>query len=167
MPENQPATINLPQGGSNGLAAGSAVADRLGQIVALIEQQSGPADVAALAKLVAERFNISEGLAQDIIDGLAALRGLTDRSRLSSGEWVEFRLIVSRLMLQDCVFVDPQIRGGVPVLRGTRISISQIIAELAGSECVAELAEEYDIDSEPIRKLLEGLSIQFDRPFLK
>jgi uncharacterized protein (DUF433 family) len=85
---------------------------------------------------------------------------------INEDEWLEARKIVSALMLKECVAVSREIRSGVPVLRGTRISISQIFAELADSQCVIELSDEYDIDFESIKKLLDGLAIHFDRPFL-
>ena len=90
-----------------------------------------------------------------------------DASLLGDDEWLQFRLATSKSMLKECIAVDPDIRGGVPVLRGTRISISQIFAEISGYPCIVEFAVEYDIDADIVRKLFEGMAIQFDRSFVK
>jgi uncharacterized protein (DUF433 family) len=81
--------------------------------------------------------------------------------------WLLARSLVAKSMVRECIAIDPKIRGGVPVLRGTRISVSQIFAELSGADCVVELADEYDIDPSLIRKLLEGMAIQLDQSYLK
>jgi uncharacterized protein (DUF433 family) len=86
---------------------------------------------------------------------------------LIEDEWIAMRLEVSAVQLREAVVIDPQIRSGVPVLAGTRISISQIFIEIAEGETIYTIADEYAIDSDNIKKLFEGIATQFDRSFLK
>jgi uncharacterized protein (DUF433 family) len=113
--------------------------------------------------------------------GLVKDRGITvDRSANdwhakvvapNSNSWVEqwsvIRLWVSETMLHEAVDVNPKLRNGVPVLRDTRITIAQLIGEVADGRSTIELAEAFDLDSEVLRRFFEGLAIQFDRSFLR
>jgi uncharacterized protein (DUF433 family) len=83
---------------------------------------------------------------------------------LSPEEWLAERARHAMLMLRDCAEVNPRKRGGVPVLKGTRFTLAQILAEIAEGRSVTELAEDFDLDLEIIKQFLEGLSIYFDRP---
>ena len=69
--------------------------------------------------------------------------------------------------LREVTEINPKRRGGVPVLKGTRFTAAQALAELADSSGVNEVAQNFDIDSGTIRKLLEGLSLILMRPFQK
>lgn len=69
--------------------------------------------------------------------------------------------------LHHCVEVNPQVRGGVPVLRGTRFTVSEAMAELADSRGVSEVAENFDLNEELIRELLSGLSLLLNQPYPK
>lgn len=89
------------------------------------------------------------------------LRGIRDE------QWIEERLRFAVSVLRESVTVDPDIRGGVPVLKGTRIPVSQILAEIADDASVSEIAQDLDLDAELLVKLLEGMAIHLDRPFLR
>jgi uncharacterized protein (DUF433 family) len=67
-------------------------------------------------------------------------------------------------VLQNAVEIDPKRRGGIPVLRGTRFTVGQTLAELADSSGVTEVAGRFDLDEEPIRELLAGLALLVERP---
>jgi uncharacterized protein (DUF433 family) len=82
-------------------------------------------------------------------------------------EWISERLRIAAMMLRDSVTIDTQVRGGVPVLRGTRVPIAQILAEVADDAKVSEIAENLDIDPDLIVAILEGLAIHLDRPFFR
>ena len=56
------------------------------------------------------------------------------------------------------VDVDPKRRGGQPVLRGTRFTVSQIFAELADGNGPLELAENFALNEEGIRDLLRRMA---------
>ena len=68
------------------------------------------------------------------------------------------------LLLKDCVEVNPQKRSGVPVLKGTRFTVAQLLAEIAEGRSVAEIAEDFDVDKALIQRLLEGLALCLDGP---
>lgn len=70
-------------------------------------------------------------------------------------------------MMHDCVTADPDIRGGRLVLLGTGFTIAQTLAELASSNGVEEVADEFDLDPEIIRKFLSGMSLLFERSWSK
>lgn len=67
-------------------------------------------------------------------------------------------------MLERVVEIDPHRRGGVPVLRGTRFTVAQVLAELSETACIDEIAENFDLDAGMIRALLDGLSLLLQRP---
>lgn len=51
---------------------------------------------------------------------------------------------------------DPRVKGGAPVIRGTRVSVSALRARIAGGDSLEELQREYDdIDPEAIREAVE------------
>jgi uncharacterized protein (DUF433 family) len=66
--------------------------------------------------------------------------------------------------LQNAVEIDPKRRGGIPVLKGTRFTVGQTLAELADSAGVPEVASRFDLDEETIRELLYGLALLAERP---
>lgn len=43
------------------------------------------------------------------------------------------------------IVVDPNIRFGKPVIQGTRMTVAQVLAKLAGVMTTAELMQEYDL----------------------
>jgi uncharacterized protein (DUF433 family) len=71
------------------------------------------------------------------------------------------------MILHDSVETDPEIRGGVPVIKGTRIPVSQILAEVAEDEKISAIADDFNLDVNTLMKLFEGMAIHLDRPFRK
>jgi uncharacterized protein (DUF433 family) len=80
-------------------------------------------------------------------------------------EWIAVRLHFAAMILRDSVEIDPAIRGGVPVLKGTRIPVSQILAEIAEDFSISEIADDFNLDFDILVNLFEGMSIHLDRPF--
>jgi uncharacterized protein (DUF433 family) len=52
------------------------------------------------------------------------------------------------------IAVDPKVRFGKPVIRGTRVPVDLVIAKLAGGMAPEEVANEYDITVEDVRAAL-------------
>jgi uncharacterized protein (DUF433 family) len=69
------------------------------------------------------------------------------------------------IQLHETIEVDPQMRTGKPVIRGTRLTVAQILAELAEGATLSEIAEDFDVDLEPLRKALEAMALYLDEPF--
>jgi uncharacterized protein (DUF433 family) len=87
-----------------------------------------------------------------------------DTANIRAAEWyIECALAGARL-IRDSVVVDPDRRGGIPVLMGTGFTVSQTLVELADSSGVVEVADEFDLDADVIRKMLNGLSLLLGKP---
>ncbi|HKI30582.1 MAG TPA: DUF433 domain-containing protein [Gemmataceae bacterium] len=85
----------------------------------------------------------------------------------TEAEWLVERAKYALLVIQDCVEVNPNKRGGVPVLRGTRFTVAQLFAEISEGRSLGDIAEDFDIDLVIIKKVMESFAIHFDRPFAK
>ena len=48
------------------------------------------------------------------------------------------------------IIIDPKIQHGKPVIRGTRVPVARIIAELAGGMTREKVMREYEITGEDI-----------------
>jgi uncharacterized protein (DUF433 family) len=79
-------------------------------------------------------------------------------------QWYSECVLWGHEALQNAVEIDPNRRGGIPVLKGTRFTVGQALAELADSAGVPEVAERFDLDEEQIRDLLYGLALLADKP---
>lgn len=57
--------------------------------------------------------------------------------------------------LLDRITVDPAIRSGKPIIRGTRITVGDILEYLAGGMTEAEILGDFpDLDADDIRAVL-------------
>ena len=67
------------------------------------------------------------------------------------------------LQLDEGVESNREKLGGVPVLKGTRISVAQILAEIGEGQSIQAVADDFDLDAEMVKKLGTGLAICLDR----
>jgi uncharacterized protein (DUF433 family) len=67
--------------------------------------------------------------------------------------------------LSDVVEIHNEIRGGVPVLKGSRIPVAKILAELGEDMTLTEIAEDYNVNIQQVKVFIEGLAILLDRSF--
>ncbi len=58
------------------------------------------------------------------------------------------------MKVKDRVVIDPGIQHGRPVIRGTRVPVARIIAELAGGMTREEIMREYEISAEDVAAAL-------------
>jgi len=58
-------------------------------------------------------------------------------------------------MFEDRIIIDPEIRHGKPVIRGTRVPIDIILGSLAGGMEIEEVAEEYGVKKEDVLAAIE------------
>jgi uncharacterized protein (DUF433 family) len=86
---------------------------------------------------------------------------------LTDAEWQLERIRFGLGALRDCIEVNANKRGGVPVLKGTRFTLAQLFAEMADGRSIGEIAEDFDLDFGQLKQFLEGVAIQLDRSFIK
>ncbi len=55
---------------------------------------------------------------------------------------------------KERIIIDPRIQHGKPVIRGTRVPVARIIAELAGGMIREEVMREYEISAEDVSAAL-------------
>ena len=53
------------------------------------------------------------------------------------------------------IVVDPSIRFGKPIIRGTRVPVALVLAKLAGGMTLAAVQEEYELQLEDIQAALQ------------
>lgn len=87
--------------------------------------------------------------------------------RLSPEEWFALCAWHGGERLHDCVSIDPEVRGGLPVLKGTRFTAAEALAELAECGHIEDVAKNFDLEGDSIRDLLNGLSLILNRPYPK
>ncbi len=58
------------------------------------------------------------------------------------------------LELAPRIVVDPDIRFGKPIIRGTRVPVHLVVAKVAGGMSFTALAEEFDLSREDIQAAL-------------
>lgn len=93
----------------------------------------------------------------------AAMRAVSVRHHITT-RWFNECVENGYSILQKTVDVDPEIRGGTPVLKGTGFTVAQTLAELAEGCGVGDLANGFDLEPESIRNMLFALSLLLQRP---
>jgi uncharacterized protein (DUF433 family) len=53
------------------------------------------------------------------------------------------------------ITADPLVKGGKPVIKGTRVPVEFIIGRIAGGMSIAEVADEYSLRPEDVQAALE------------
>ena len=53
------------------------------------------------------------------------------------------------------VVVDPEVRGGKPVIKGTRVPVELVVAKLGGGMVIEEVMAEYGLEREDILAALK------------
>jgi uncharacterized protein (DUF433 family) len=85
---------------------------------------------------------------------------------LAEEDWMAERIRYAAFLMHECVQVDPDVRSGIPVLRGTHFTVAQLLQELADGQCIPDIARRFRIEQEQMRRVLEGMAIYLDHsPF--
>ena len=58
-------------------------------------------------------------------------------------------------MFENRVIIDPEIRHGKPIIKGTRVPVDVILGSLAGGMEIQEIADEYGIDKKDTQAAIE------------
>jgi uncharacterized protein (DUF433 family) len=77
------------------------------------------------------------------------------------------RITYAVSLLTSYITIDTEVRGGVPVLAGTRIPVSRLFAEVADGQSIEEIADDKEIEIEAIRQVFKGFAAYMARPFAK
>jgi uncharacterized protein (DUF433 family) len=59
-----------------------------------------------------------------------------------------------RLELAPRIIVDPDIRFGKPIIKGTRVPVNLVVAKVSGGMTFAAVADEYDLTREDVQAAL-------------
>jgi uncharacterized protein (DUF433 family) len=94
---------------------------------------------------------------------MAAAQGFGERRAAVVGMRVGSRRAQSRrpkrrrynVAMHERIKIDPQIQHGRPVIRGTRVPVETILANLAGRSSWQEIIEDYGVTEEDIAAALE------------
>ncbi len=54
-------------------------------------------------------------------------------------------------MFEERITIDPEIRHGKPIIKGTRVPVEVILGSLAGGMEIQEIAAEYGIEKEDVQ----------------
>lgn len=80
-------------------------------------------------------------------------------------EWMKENVAIAIAKFWNVVSASPDVRGGVPVLRDTRMPLSRVFAELADGFNIVEIAADFELDASQLETLLGSLSMFLDQPF--
>ena len=58
------------------------------------------------------------------------------------------------MTMDEAIAIDPQIQGGRPVLKGTRLPVQMVVGALAGGMSIEEVCREYYVTEEQVRAAL-------------
>lgn len=58
-------------------------------------------------------------------------------------------------MFEERIIIDPEIRHGKPIIKGTRVPVDIILGSLAGGMETQEIAKEYGIGKEDVQAAIE------------
>ena len=83
---------------------------------------------------------------------------------ISREEWFIERLSGALITLRDLVELNPGVMGGMPVVKDTRFPLARVFAELADGLSVAEIADDYSVDEEVLKQIMDAFAGYFGKP---
>jgi uncharacterized protein (DUF433 family) len=78
---------------------------------------------------------------------------------------VSSRITYAVNLLEEVIVIDPETRGGVPVLVGTRVPISRLFAEVAMGRTIMDIADDKDLEIEAVRQVFKGFAAYLGRSY--
>jgi uncharacterized protein (DUF433 family) len=97
-------------------------------------------------------------------DWASSLSAQYPKPVVSREDWFVERVTQAVFILQEHVECSPDVMGGMPVLKGTRFTLSRLFAELADGLSVVAIASDFSLDEESLRRLMEGFGCYLGRP---
>lgn len=89
---------------------------------------------------------------------------ISTNENIESEQLFAARAHQAMVALGELVEMDPQKLGGVPILRGTRFSIPQLLAEIADGDSVEDVADNFELDKQQVQKFFHALAVFLDKP---
>jgi uncharacterized protein (DUF433 family) len=112
--------------------------------------------------LIAARMRLAEFL-ENWSGNVSTPTTALSEAEADPGLWLAHRVASAVRELDECVERNPARLGGVPVLKGSRISVSQILAELGEGLNADEIGADFDLDASLVRKLVQSLATSLDQ----
>jgi len=84
-------------------------------------------------------------------EGVLAGRGTSEMSLTENGRLGPMEAMAG---WQERINIDPDIMGGKPVIKGTRVPVETIVGALSGGSTIAELVDDYGITEDDVRAAL-------------
>jgi len=81
--------------------------------------------------------------------------------------WLTQRLLAAARELSNLITLDPGVRGGVPVVSGTRLPLARIFAEVADDRLLSEIADDHELPADMLMQLFGALAASLERPFTR
>ncbi len=69
------------------------------------------------------------------------------------------------ILKSDFIEINEKRRGGVPVIKGTRFTVAQLLAEIADGNSIKEIADDFHLDLNIIERLLRDIANCLDKPW--
>ena len=99
--------------------------------------------------------------------GFLALLWAATAVYVGIGAWQLYLHVTERDMTplaKEVLGADPEILGGKYVLPGTRFPIYKIMAGIAEDASVTEIAEDYNLDQEQVKRLFQYAAAALEKP---
>lgn len=81
------------------------------------------------------------------------------------GRGISTQITYAIHVLDTVISMDENVRGGVPVLIGTRVPVSRLFAEVATGRSIREIADDKELDLDAISGVFRGFAAYLARPF--
>ena len=88
-----------------------------------------------------------------------------DEMKIASHWGVPSRIVYAINLLDEVIVIDPETRGGIPVLIQTRVPISRLFAEVAMGRTIMDIADDKELDVEAIRQVFKGFAAYLGRSY--
>ena len=91
---------------------------------------------------------------------------IDEKEHLASRDIAE-KILFSMVLLDAVIVIDPKIRGGTPVLVGTRVPIARLFSEVATGRTIDEISDDKELRIDDVRQVFSGFAAYLGRSFTK
>lgn len=90
--------------------------------------------------------------------------GASDAIKARHWAVITSRISHAKDTLYQCIEVNPLIRSGVPVIKGTRVPVSVVLANLAADMSISDIADDLNLSKQTLVSIIQCLATVFDGP---